>query len=100
MKDIVTKDALIKLADLAKVDLRPEEMDGLMPDMEKILEYFNEMSEVDTKGADSKSGVFLKYDNALREDNSKIDFIKETACEQFPDSYEGFLRIPEVFGDK
>ncbi len=100
MKDIVTEDLLTKLAELSKIDISPEETKEMIPDLEKILDYFNEMSNLDSSVSRSKSAMMSRDYDVLREDTDKVSFIKETACEQFPDSHEGFLRIPGVFGDK
>jgi aspartyl-tRNA(Asn)/glutamyl-tRNA(Gln) amidotransferase subunit C len=94
---VLDKKALEHLAKLARLELHKHEEEKMLRDLEKILEYFNELKEVNTDAvAPLPGGTELK--NIFRDDTLSVDAIpNEKSLEQFPHAAEGFLKIPPVF---
>ncbi|MES2315814.1 MAG: Asp-tRNA(Asn)/Glu-tRNA(Gln) amidotransferase subunit GatC [Patescibacteria group bacterium] len=81
------------LAQLARIELAPEEKQQLLQDMDGILDYVKQISEV--KVEESKNDFALH--NTWREDASQTrEFSKELIMEQFPDSQDGFLKVKKI----
>lgn len=94
---MLSKKDLEHLAELARIELKRQEEEKLLKDLEKILEHFEELRRVNTEDvAPLAGGTFEK--NVLREDDSdetKLPAGKSVA--QFPEKESGFLKIPPVF---
>ena len=93
---MLTKKDLEKLAELARMDLNGKEEGKLLKDLGKVLDYFEELKEVDTDGVLPMTGG-TESENILREDSDSQDIDKNKAIEAFPENSGGFLRVPPVF---
>ncbi len=81
------------LAELAKLELSPEEKESLLHDMEGILSYVKQIEEVEV-GDIKPSNT---YHNVWREDELEPRaFSKDSIIEQFPDSQDGFLKVKKI----
>jgi aspartyl-tRNA(Asn)/glutamyl-tRNA(Gln) amidotransferase subunit C len=93
---------LLSLARIKEPDAKRREK--LLKDLSKILDYFNELKEVDTQNVEPLSGgTFLE--NVVREDSFKYRTLQQKAQEreisvsQFLERENDYLKIPPVFGD-
>ncbi len=92
----VTLDEIKKLADLSRIRLEAEEAESLRTELEKILEYVDQLAEVDTEGVEPTSQV-TGLVNQMRPDEvkdygaSREDLLKNT-----PDSKDGFIKVKKV----
>lgn len=97
----ITKKTLEYLAQLAHIKLVPGREEKLLADMQNILGYVSELQSVDTSGVEPMNGGTM-LTNAFREDGAANGGPESTnrgaGVEQFPDSEDGFLKIPPVFG--
>lgn len=92
----LNKKTLDYLAELSRLDLKAAEEKKLLKDLQAILDYFKELQEVDTENIEPMiGGTNLK--NVFREDEAKK--IKEIAkgSESFPDTKNGYLKVPPIF---
>ena len=82
------------LAELAKIELAPEEKKGILKDMEGILEYVKVIEKVEVENsATPEHGPR----NVWREDEiADREFSKESILSQFPDSQDGFLKVKKI----
>jgi aspartyl-tRNA(Asn)/glutamyl-tRNA(Gln) amidotransferase subunit C len=81
------------LAELAKIELSDTEKKTLLKDLDGILGYVKQVSEVEVK--DSK--VEYKNKNVWREDEIKSPiFSSDLIIKQFPDSQDGFLKVKKI----
>lgn len=101
---------LENLAELSRIRLAKTEEKKLLGDLEKILAYVAELNEVSTDGIPSMAGLRLAEAgyghaeaggtiavNKMRSDEGGARLPNETARAEFPESEEGFLRVPPVF---
>ena len=95
----ITKKSLEHLADLARIELSEKESDKFLADLEKILNHFQELQEVDTANVQPMTGG-TPLKNVLREDAVfEKDHYTDAGkiMKQFPEHEKGYLKIPPVF---
>ena len=87
-----------KYASLARIKLTGEEAKNIGEDLKGVLDYFTELQELNTKDTEPMTGgTALK--NIFREDEPKnTDLSAEDVVKQFPQSKDGYLKVPKVFG--
>lgn len=99
-----------RLAELARIALTPAERKSLLKDLEKILAHFEELKSVDTDGVVPMAGLRLaeagsghaeaggsRGTNVTREDVASGTPQVPSGVEAFPETHDGFLKIPPVF---
>jgi aspartyl-tRNA(Asn)/glutamyl-tRNA(Gln) amidotransferase subunit C len=69
----LTKDEVLHVAKLAKIDLTNEEIDKFTPQLSNVINFVSELSEVDTKNIEPTSQT-TGLENIKREDEPKPDF--------------------------
>ncbi len=93
---MITKKELEHLAELARLELTEGSEEKLLKDLEKILNHFEELKELDTEKVAPMTGGTMSV-NAWREDEEENRLPKEKALEQFPKKKKGYLKVPPVF---
>lgn len=95
-------DHLLELARIEEKD--PERRQKLLRDLSKILDYFNELKEVDTSDVEPmRGGTFLT--DVMRNDEEKYrtkeehDKQQKDSVKQFPREENNYLKVPPVFGE-
>lgn len=94
----LSKKEVKKIAELAKIELKEEEIEKYREQLSDILEYVNKLQEVDTAGAEddwSKSPIL----NAWREDEvrSAADAERSLILENMPDKEGDLLKTIGIF---
>ncbi len=96
----INKETLEHLAQLAKIELKPGKEEKLLKDLGEILNYFEELKEVDTSSVEPMTGGTFEK-NVFREDKSEIkkqiNASAEDLIEAFPEKEGRFLKVPPVF---
>lgn len=91
----VTKDDVRYVANLARLQLTDEEAEGLVNDMNKILDYMADLEEVDTSDVEPLEHVTdLEY--RFREDEAKKPLDHADALKNAPDADTDYFRVPRV----
>lgn len=92
----VDKKLVKHLAELSRIDL--EDTDALVKDFNEIVSYFGKLSELDVEGVLPMDGGNL-LENVFREDELKESkrIPRDNSVEQFPESKDGYNKIPPVF---
>jgi aspartyl-tRNA(Asn)/glutamyl-tRNA(Gln) amidotransferase subunit C len=93
---MLTKKDLEHLASLARIELKKGEEERLLSDLEKILGHFEELKEIDTENVPPMSGGTFEK-NILRANGEGRALPRDGAISDFPESKNGFLKIPPVF---
>ena len=96
MASPINKKILEHLAKLSRIELEQKEEEKLLKDLEKILNYFEELKTLDTKEVKPMTGGTL-LKNIFREDEKGINTNEGAGKEAFPEAQKGFLKIPPVF---
>lgn len=86
------------VADLANLELTPEEIARFMPQLDSILRYMEKLNELDTANVEPMAQVVFEQDETatLREDGDRAGFAQEIALANAPDKGAGHFRVPKV----
>jgi len=91
----ISRNDILKIASLARLELTPEELERFHHDLERIISYVEQIQKIDTDGIVSGE-QFLKTENVFREDIVKPSLPREKALSNAPDSDGEFIRVPRV----
>ena len=92
----ISKKALEHLAELSRIKLDEKEEEKLLEDMRKILAYFDELKSLDTSDVEPMNGG-TELKNSFREDEERISTNQGAGVDAFPETKDGFLKVPPVF---
>ena len=82
-----------KLAELAKIELKEEEKETVLKDMEGILEYVKVIENVEVPDVEP----VYNQKNVWREDEIKSSvFSNDLIIKQFPDAQDNFLKVKKI----
>ncbi len=84
-----------RLADLSGLQLADGEVDGLRQDVEKIIEYINQLGELDTSGVEPTYQV-TGLENVWREDEVKPGISRDELLELAPEKQNNQVKVPQV----
>ena len=84
-----------KIADLARLNLKPDEKQKLAQDLGAILDYVKKLDALDTKQVEPTSHV-LNMENVFRVDEVKSSNAAEKALEHAPKTEGRFFKVPKV----
>ncbi len=95
---MVTREDVIHIADLAKLDFSEEELEKFADEFSKILEYVSQLREVDTEGIEPTFSISAKI-QPLREDVVKPSLPKEEVLKNAPEEQYGYFKLPRMIMD-
>ena len=84
-----------QIAELARLNLKPEERSKLAKDLEAIVAYVDQLQGVDTKEIQPTSHV-LPIQNVFRKDEAKPTQISESVLSHAPKREGRFFKVPKV----
>jgi aspartyl-tRNA(Asn)/glutamyl-tRNA(Gln) amidotransferase subunit C len=90
---MIDRDQVLHVARLARLRLSNEEIDRMAGELSKILQYVEQMNELDLDGVEPTSHV-VELQNVLREDVPRPSLPRERTLEQAPDVAAGGFRVP------
>lgn len=92
----ISRDDVQHLAQLSSLQLGDDEIDGLQTDIEHILEYVRQLSELDTTGVEPTYQV-TDLENVWRSDTViDYDISRETLLALSPESADNQVKVPKV----
>jgi aspartyl-tRNA(Asn)/glutamyl-tRNA(Gln) amidotransferase subunit C len=91
----ITKDDVIKVANLARLDLTEAEIDEFAPQLNAILNYFEELQELDTENVEPTTRA-IDINNITRSDEQKTYPDRESLLNSAPDREDDFFRVPQI----
>ena len=96
MASEIDKKTIEYLAELSRMKLGPEEEQKFIKDLKKILAHFEELESLDTSGVETMNGG-TEIKNSFREDGERTNTNQGNGADVFPESKDGFLKVPPVF---
>lgn len=84
-----------KVAELARLNLKPEEKAKLEKDLGAILDYVKKLDALDTKNVEPTSHV-LDLENVYRKDEAKVSDAADKALEHAPHADGRFFKVPKI----
>lgn len=94
----LTREDVLKLARLARLDLSDEEVEGFRKEMSAILDYVAQLNDADVEGLEPTSQV-TSLKNVMRED-SVIDYgiSPEELLRLAPKNQDGQIKVNRMIG--
>lgn len=84
-----------KIAELARLNLKPEEAKKLEKELEAILGYVKNLEKLDTKNVEPTSHV-LNLENVFRKDEAKNSGVRDEVLKHAPAADGKFFKVPKV----
>ena len=86
------------VAELAHLELTPDEVNKFLPQLDSILQYMQKLNELDTSQVEPMAQVTYPAaaNPSLRADQPNKTFDQDEALANAPDPSAGFFRIPRV----
>ncbi len=97
MSDI-TADDVRKVAHLARLDLPEETIATYTGQLERILDYVDQLQAVDTEGVPATTRA-VEVVNVTREDTVEATEVREALLNQAPLREGDFFRVPKILAD-
>lgn len=93
----ITKEEVLHVADLARLDLDEASIDTFVGQLGTILEYVDTLNHVDTKGVAPTSHA-ISLTNAFREDEPAEHLARDKSLANSPEQENGSFVVPKVVG--
>jgi len=84
-----------RVAELARLNLKPEEKQKLEKDLGAILDYVKNLEKIDTSKVEPTSHV-LNMENVFRPDEVKTSDAADKALEHAPQADGRFFKVPKI----
>jgi aspartyl-tRNA(Asn)/glutamyl-tRNA(Gln) amidotransferase subunit C len=94
---MIDDEVVDKIANLARLAIKPEQKEASAKSLADILDYVEELSKVDTTGI-KPAAYMTGCGDVLRDDKIACEFLQETALSNAPLAKKGHFAVPKVIG--
>jgi|SRR5688572_22726046 aspartyl-tRNA(Asn)/glutamyl-tRNA(Gln) amidotransferase subunit C len=97
----ITKDDVLKIAELARLELTHEETESFTVQLDSILGYIDQLNELDTSDGEPISHSTTASGDteyARRDDIATASLGQQVAVVNAPDAETGYFKVPKVIG--
>ena len=91
----ITKEQIQHIAVLSRLNLSEEEKDLFGSQLSSILDYMDQLNELDTRETEPTSHV-LSLSNVMRDDVLTSSLLGEEALKNAPSHSQNFYRVPRI----
>ena len=91
----VSKEELLHIADLADLNLREEEVDSYLGNLQEILNFANTVNNANVEGLDETIGASDSY-NVFRKDEVKNFENQDLLLQNAPEKERRMFKVPKV----
>jgi aspartyl-tRNA(Asn)/glutamyl-tRNA(Gln) amidotransferase subunit C len=92
----LTEETIKNLAKLSRIHCTGEEEAALLNDLRKILQYMEQLNQIDTANVVPCYQVLEGLVNVIREDEVTDFLSRETFLANAPDQIGGMIRVPPI----
>lgn len=92
---MLTREEVTKLAQLARIELKPQEVEKFQKDLSTVLEYVEELKKVDVAGLEEVSQV-TGLVNVQREDKVEPAENHDAIFSQAPEMKDGYYKVKAI----
>ena len=92
---MLDRDQVHKVAHLARLELAVEEEEKFVTQLSSILDYFEQLSELDTSDVEPTTRA-IDLSNVTRSDRLQPYGDRETILEGAPERDDNFFRVPKI----
>ncbi|MBA2367914.1 MAG: Asp-tRNA(Asn)/Glu-tRNA(Gln) amidotransferase subunit GatC [Candidatus Protochlamydia sp.] len=90
------KETIKNLTRLCRIDCTEEEQDALLNDLKKILNYIEQLEEIETKDVPPCDHVLDEIINVMRDDEIGTVLDREVFLANAPSHIGGLVRVPTI----
>jgi aspartyl-tRNA(Asn)/glutamyl-tRNA(Gln) amidotransferase subunit C len=91
----ITKDVVEYVAHLGRLDLDPDEVELYTQQVDSILEYMDQLNELDTEGIEPTSHP-MPVVCVLRDDIAKDSLSVDASTQNAPEKRGSFFKVPPI----
>jgi aspartyl-tRNA(Asn)/glutamyl-tRNA(Gln) amidotransferase subunit C len=95
----INREDMVRVAELAYLDLGEDELEKYRRQIDEILDYIGKLNELDTSGVEPMAQVLANdqaADATMREDLVVPSAVAEDVLRQAPDPEPPYFRVPKV----
>ena len=92
----ISRDEIKHIADLARIELREDELEKFRADLNKILGYIEVLKTVNTEGVEPLAQV-TGLENAFRKDVVEDSGLQQDIINNAPEREGRFIKVKKVF---
>ncbi|MBD1931976.1 MULTISPECIES: Asp-tRNA(Asn)/Glu-tRNA(Gln) amidotransferase subunit GatC [Cyanophyceae] len=92
---MIDREQVRKVAHLARLDMNPEEEEQFTTQLGSILEYFEQLSELDVSDVEPTTRA-IDVSNVTRPDEMEAYPNREAILTGAPDREEDFFKVPQI----
>jgi aspartyl-tRNA(Asn)/glutamyl-tRNA(Gln) amidotransferase subunit C len=94
----ITNEEVRRVAELAALALRDDEVERMAKDLDSILSHIDKLNELDTTGVEPMAQVLFESGEiaTLREDRERPSLSNSEALANAPVSGSGYFKVPRV----
>ncbi len=90
------KDEIQNLILLSRIECTEEQQEALLKDLKKIIDYFEQLNEINTDDVPPCDHVLADMNNVMREDNVGTGLPRELFLANAPSHIGGMIKVPTV----
>lgn len=91
----ITEEQTRKVAEMARLKLTDEEVKRFTQQLDKLIEYAEQLNELPTENVEPTSHV-LELKNVMREDHARTMISREEALKNVPEQKDGLIKVPAI----
>ena len=91
----ITKEEVKKVAHLARLELNETEINNHAEQLEKILEYIQELEKIDTENVPCTTRA-IEVVNVFRKDEKRNSYSTEDLIELGPSREDKYFKVPKI----
>lgn len=95
---IINREEVKKVAHLARLEITPEEEEQFTTQLSSILEYFQQLSELDTTDVPPTTRA-IDISNVTRSDFNQVYEDRGALLDAAPEREDDFFRVPQILTD-
>lgn len=92
----VDKSTVVRIAQLARIRVPEEELEGLAAELSNILGWVEQLNEVDTEGVPPMTSVIEGMSARTRKDEVTDGNCRDAVLSNAPETRDGFFVVPKV----
>lgn len=92
---LITREEVEHIAELAKIELTEDEKNTFSDQLDRILEYFKKIDELELEGVEPTTHVMDVY-NVFRKDEERESLPQEEVLENAPEKEDDYIKAPRV----
>ena len=94
----ISREEVSKVAELAKLKLNKEQIDNHATQIEKILDYINQLEKIDTNNVPCTTRAIEVINNFRSDEREKYEN-RDDILNQAPSREDDFFKVPKIIKD-